>query len=75
VHATVDFAPKQAGGLQDAQVLGDGRERNVEGRGEFGYGGVALRKARENGTARGVRKGAEGGVQGRGGTRIVNHMV
>jgi hypothetical protein len=75
VHATVDFAPKQAGGLQDAQVLGDGWERNVEGRGEFGDRGVALRKARENGTARGIGKGAEGRVQGRGGGRIVNHMV
>jgi len=75
VHATVDFAPKQAGGLEDAEVLGDGRQGNVEGRGELADRGVALQKARENGAARGISKGAEGGVQGRGGRRIVNHMV
>jgi hypothetical protein len=75
VHATVDFAPKQAGGLQDTQVLGDGREGNVEGPGKFADGGVALRKAPENGTARRISKGAEGGVQGRGSRRIVNHTV
>jgi hypothetical protein len=77
VHAAVDFAPEQPGGLQHAQVLGDGGKRNIEGRGELRDGGFAKRQARQNRAARGVGEGPEGGVE-RGVARaggIVNHMV
>jgi hypothetical protein len=73
VEAAVDFAAEQAGGLQHAEVLGDSRERDVEGRGELGDGGSALGEARENGAARGIGESAEGGVERRAG--IVNHVV
>jgi hypothetical protein len=77
VDPAVDLAPEQTGGLEDSQVLGDGRERDVEGRGEFGDRGFAAGQPREDGAARGIREGPEGGVEGSvgGGRRIVNHTV
>ena len=77
MDAAVDFAPQEPGGLQHAEMLGNGGEGNVEGRGEFGDGGLALRQARENGAAGGIGQGPEGGVERgvAGGGGIVNHMV
>jgi hypothetical protein len=45
MHATVDFALQQAGGFEDAEVLGDGRQGHVEGGGEGFDGGLALGEA------------------------------
>ncbi len=73
MDAAVDFAPQQAGGFEDAEMLGDGGKGNGEGRGKFGDGGLALREAGEDGAAGGVGEGGKGGVEGRGG--IVNHTV
>lgn len=80
MNAAVDFAVEQPRGLQDAKVLGDGGERDIERGGEFGDSGFAQRQTRKNGAARGIGEGAEGGIErnidGRGGgQRIVNHMV
>jgi len=77
VDAAVDFAAEQPGGFEDAQVLGDGGERNVEGRCEFGDGGFAEGQAHEDSAAGGISEGPEGRVEGSigGGRRIVNHMV
>lgn len=76
VNAAVDFAFEESGGLQDAQVFRNGREGDVERRGQFGDGGLAEGQARKNGAARRIGKRAKGGVEGRaGGVRIVNHMV
>jgi hypothetical protein len=77
VDAAGDLALEQSGGLQHTQMLGDGGERNIEGRGELGDGGLALRQARENGAAGGIGQGPEGGVERgvAGGGGIVNHMV
>lgn len=41
VDAAIDFAAEQSGGFENAQVLGDGRERNIERRGELGDRGFA----------------------------------
>jgi hypothetical protein len=76
VDATIDFAAEQAGGFQDAEMLGDGGEGNGEGCGEGVDGGFALGKASEDGAAGGIGESAEGGVEMRGsGGRIVNHTV
>jgi hypothetical protein len=80
VDAAVDFAAQQAGALQDAQMLGHGRERDVEGRGELGDCSFAEGQAGEDGSAGGIGEGAEGGVeQGgvgeRGERQTFNHMV
>jgi hypothetical protein len=72
MDAAVDFAMEEAGGLEHAKVLGDGGQGNVEGRGEFGDGGLSLGEAGEDRAASGVGEGTEGGVE-RG--RIVNHTV
>ena len=72
-----DFAVEQAGGFEDAQVLGDGRERDVEGGRKFGDGGFATGQPREDGAPCGVGKGPERRIE-RGvvaGGGIVNHMV
>ena len=77
MDAAVDFTPEQARGFENAQVLGDGRQRDVEGSGKFGDGGFATGQPRENGAPGGIGKGPERrierGVVGGGG--IVNHMV
>ena len=77
MDAAVDFTPEQAGGFEDAQVLGDRGERDVEGSGEFGDGSFAAGQPRENGAACGVGKRSEGRIEWRVvvGGRIVNHMV
>ena len=76
MDAAVDFALEQAGGFEDAEVLGDGGKGKGEGLGKFGNGGLALREAGEDGAAGGVGEGGEGGVEGSGGRcGIVNHTV
>jgi hypothetical protein len=73
MNASVDFATEQSGRFEDAKMLGDGRQRNVEWGGQFRDGGFALGKTRENGAASGVGESAEGSVQEASG--IVNHVV
>jgi len=73
VDAAIDFAVEQSGGFENAQVLGDGREPNIERRSELAHRGFAEGQAREDGAAGGVSQGPESGVEGR--RRIVNHMV
>ena len=73
VHAAVDFAVEEACGLEDAQVLRDGRQRNAERFGELGNHGLAPSEAGQDGAAGGIRKRTEGGIQKRVG--IVNHSV
>ena len=47
MDAAVDFTPEQARGFKHAQVLGDGRERDVEGSGKFGDGSFAAGQPRK----------------------------
>ena len=77
MDAAVDFSPQQAGGFEDAQVLGDGRERDVEGSGEFGDGSFAAGQPRENGAPCGIGKRPERRIDRSvvAGHGIVNHMV
>ncbi len=76
MNAAVDFALEQSGGLQNAEVLGDGGERNCEGGGQLGDGGFAEGQAGQNGAARGIGERAKGGIERRAvGRIIVNHTV
>ncbi len=77
MDAAGDAAFEEAGGFQDAQVFGDGGERHVEGSGQGGHRGFALREAGQDGAAGGVGEGGEGGVEGGAGSGgvIVNHSV
>jgi hypothetical protein len=77
VDPAVDFAVEQARGFEDAQVLGDGRERDVEGSGKFRDGGLAAGQPRENGAPCGIGKRPERRIERSvvTGDRIVNHMV
>ena len=54
MDAAVDFAFEEAGGFEDAEMLGDSGEGKGEGFGELGDGGLALREAGEDGAAGGV---------------------
>lgn len=73
MNAAVDLAAQQAGGFENAQMLGDGGQRHGERPGKIFYGSLALRKTGQDGAAGGVGESAEGGVQAGGG--IVNHTV
>jgi hypothetical protein len=73
VNAAVNFALQEAGGFENAQMLGDGGEGEGERLGELGDGGFALGETGENGAAGGIGKGGERGVER--GIGIVNHMV
>ena len=73
MDAAVDFTLEETGGLEDAEMLGDGGEREGERLGELGDGGFALGQAGEDGAAGGIGECGEGGVERCGG--IVNHMV
>ena len=77
VDAAVDFTPEQSCGLEDTQVLGDGRERDIEGSGKFGDGGFATGQPRENGAPRGIGKRPERRIERSvvAGDGIVNHTV
>jgi hypothetical protein len=73
VNAAVDFALEEAGGFENAEMLGDGREGEGEWFGKLRDSGFAQGQASENSAAGGIGKGGESGVErGRG---IVNHMV
>jgi hypothetical protein len=73
VNAAVDFAVKQAGGFEDAQMLGYGGKGHGERRGKVFYGAFPLREAGQDGAARGVGEGPKGRIQA--GSGIVNHTV
>ncbi len=73
MDAAIDFSAEQAGGFENAEMLGDGGEGHVEGGGEGFNGGFALGEASEDGAASGVGESAEGSVEERG--VIVNHTV
>src|SRR5262249_3446244 len=75
VDPPVLLAGEQPGMLEDAQVLRDRGERDVERRRELAYRRRGpLREVRNDGAARRVGQRAEGGVEGGGGGTI-NHMV
>jgi hypothetical protein len=73
MNAAVDFPLEETGGFEDAEMLGDGGERERERLGELGDGGFAVSEAGKDGAASGVRECGESGVERCGG--IVNHMV
>ena len=58
----IDGASQQAGGFEDAQMFGDGGERDLKRFGELRDGGFTASQAGEDGAADGIRKSAEGGV-------------
>jgi hypothetical protein len=57
------LAGEQAGALEDAQVLGDRRQRDAERRRELGHGGLARRETRQHRPPRGIGERAEGRVE------------
>jgi hypothetical protein len=65
VHAAVDLALKEAGGLEYAHMLRDGWQRNAKRFGELCDHGLALCQAGQDGAAGGIGEGPEGGIQGR----------
>jgi hypothetical protein len=73
VNAAIDFAAKQAGGFEDAQVLGDGGKGHGERCGQTLNGGFSLGKAGQDGAAGGIDESAKGSVEA--GSGIVNHTV
>jgi hypothetical protein len=77
VDAAVDFALQKSRGFENTQVLGNGRQGDVEGFRQFRDRGFALGQARQDGAAGGIGERAEGGVErgATGGLRIVNHTV
>jgi hypothetical protein len=77
VDPAVDFAPEQSRGFEDAQVLGNGGQRDVEGSGKFGDGSFATGQPRENGAPCGIGKRPERRIERSvvASGRIVNHMV
>jgi len=56
-------ARDQAGLFEDAQMLGDGRHAHVERLGKLGHRTIAVDKPREDGAARRIGEGGEGGAQ------------
>jgi hypothetical protein len=69
----VDGAGQQAGGFEDAQMFGNGGERNLKRLGKLRDGGFTTGQAGQDGAAGWVGEGPEGGIEG--GRGIVNHMV
>src|SRR4051812_6594823 len=53
----------QAGGLEDLEMLRDGRLAEREGGGEFRHGSFAEREARQHRTASGIAERGEGGAE------------
>ena len=72
-HAPVLFLPEQAGPLQHAQVLGDGRQRDVERLCQPHHRRGAPRQPRQHGPPGGVGQGRKSGVQRS--LAILNHVV
>jgi len=58
-------AHEQAGALEHADVLGDGGQRDGEGRGQLGDRRLAFREAGQHRPARGIRERPERRVEGR----------
>ena len=56
MNAAINFALEQTRRFQYAQVLGDRGQGNLEGLGQLGDGGFALRQAGQDGAAGGVRQ-------------------
>jgi hypothetical protein len=56
-------AAHQVGALEDADVLRDGIERDVERRGELRHARLAPREALQDGPAGGIREGDQGVVE------------
>ena len=65
MDAAVDLALEEAGGFEDAQMFGNGGQRNAKGFRQFSDRGFSLAQAGQDGAARGIGKRAEGGVQER----------
>jgi hypothetical protein len=63
VNTAVDFATKKTRGFEDAEVLGDGGEGDVEGSGQLSDGGFAFGQPGQDGTTRGIGEGTEGSVE------------
>ncbi len=72
-HAAILAAVDQAGVFQDAQVPGDGGERNAEGAGQGADRLLPGRELRQHGAARRIGEGGERGVEGS--RLILNHIV
>ncbi len=72
-HAPVLFLPEQAGPLQHPQVLGDGRQRDVERLRQPHHRRGAPRQPRQHGPPRGVGQGRKSGAQRS--LTILNHVV
>ena len=72
VDAAVNFATEQAGGFEDAEVLGNGGKRHAERFGEIGDVGFTEGETGKDGAAGRVGKGGEGGVEL---GETFNHMV
>jgi len=71
-RATLALYACEAGTLEHAHVLGDGRERHREARGELADRAIAVRQARDDRAPRRIGQRGESGVE-RGMT--VNHVV
>lgn len=65
VYAAVFFAREQSRAFEHAQVLGDGRQRNMKRLGQLGHRRSPLGQPRENGAASGVGERGKGRVQRR----------
>ncbi len=72
VHAAVHRAGEQARAFENAEVLGNRRERHREGLREPTNGSLSEREAREDRPPRRVRERREGRIQSLG---ILNHLV
>jgi hypothetical protein len=73
VNTAVDGAGQQAGGFENAQMFGNGRERDLKRFGKLRDGGLAAGQAGQDGATGWVGEGLEGSIEG--GRGIVNHMV
>ena len=64
MEPAVALAHEQAGVLEDAEVFGDGRQRDVEGLRELGHRGLAHREPGEHRAAGGIGERVKGRVEG-----------
>lgn len=72
VHPAVSLPSQKPGSLENAEVLGDGGERHVEGLGQLRHRGLAARQVREDRPAGGIGQRRKGRVEG---TWMLNHVV
>ncbi len=73
MNAAIDVAAEQAGGFEDAEMLGDGGKGHGEWRSKTFNGGFSLREACQDSATGGIGEGPKGGVES--GDGIVNHTV